>query len=426
MKIVQISSHDYKGGAARIAWYLHKGYQQAGHQSFMAVGKKSLLDDQIIEIDHTVGRMPPVVGKLIKGKNLILGYENFHFPATRKIPELVPAPPDILHAHNLHGKYFDLRQLPRLSRQFPTMLTLHDTWLLSGHCAYFIDCDRWRTGCGNCPDLQRPPAIRRDASRSNWNRKRDIFSQMKVYLATPSQWLLDQVNASILLPAIIKSGVIYNGVDQEIFTPADKAQVRLELGLPEDAFIFLYVVSSRMRVNEYKDFDTIEKALEILGSKLPAEKKVVFLGLGTDGQTIAHNGLEKRFVPYEKDIRRVAKYYQSADIYLHAANADTFPNVILEALACGTPVIATAVGGISEQVLDNKTGILVPRKGFAEMALAMEKLISNPDLNKAMSAQAVRDARKRFSLERMVADYLDFYQEMVTDWPEQEAKQKVN
>src|SRR5690606_33473914 len=57
-----------------------------------------------------------------------------------------------------------------------------------------------------------------------------------------------------------------------------------------------------------------------------------------------------RFVGYQSEPRIVACFYQAADLYLHAAKADTFPTTILEALACGLPVVATAVGGIPEQV----------------------------------------------------------------------------
>ena len=74
-----------------------------------------------------------------------------------------------------------------------------------------------------------------------------------------------------------------------------------------------------------------------------------------------------RFVGHQKSAQTVAQYYQAADVYLHAATADTFPRAVLEALACGTPVVATGVGGIPEQVRSlgdafgpaKATGILV-------------------------------------------------------------------
>ena len=65
------------------------------------------------------------------------------FPASHRVLELPPRPPDVLHLHNLHGGYFDLRVLPELSARQPTVVTMHDEWLYTGHCAYTLDSERW-------------------------------------------------------------------------------------------------------------------------------------------------------------------------------------------------------------------------------------------------------------------------------------------
>jgi glycosyltransferase involved in cell wall biosynthesis len=131
-------------------------------------------------------------------------------------------------------------------------------------------------------------------------------------------------------------------------------------------------------------------------------------------------------VPYQKDPKRVAQYYQAADLYLHAAHADTFPTTILEALACGTPVVATAVGGIPEQIKSlsannatnghpphEATGILVPPRDATAMAIAIEQLLADTSLLRQLGENAAVDARMRFGLEQQVDAYLNWYQEII-------------
>ena len=105
----------------------------------------------------------------------------------------------------------------------------------------------------------------------------------------------------------------------------------------------------------------------------------------------------------------VARFYQAANIYLHAAKADTFPNVVLEALACGTPVVATAVGGIPEQVKDGVTGFLVASGDAEAMAKHIMMLFTDDALRRQFSLNAAHDGRKRFDLNRQVNAYVEWY-----------------
>jgi glycosyltransferase involved in cell wall biosynthesis len=123
--------------------------------------------------------------------------------------------------------------------------------------------------------------------------------------------------------------------------------------------------------------------------------------------------VELRFVPYQKDPATVARYYQAADVYVHAAHADTFPNTVLEAMACGTPVVATAVGGIPEQVDEARTGFLVPAGDAQALATRLMDLLSDDVRRKNMGIEAAEDACRRFDLRLQVDAYLEWYQALV-------------
>lgn len=137
--------------------------------------------------------------------------------------------------------------------------------------------------------------------------------------------------------------------------------------------------------------------------------KALCIALGEAAPPERIGDVEIRFIPYQKDPEQVARYYQAADLYLHPARADTFPNTVLEALACGTPVVASAAGGIPEQVVEGKTGFLVPVGDARAMAERVLDLLADDGLRVRMGRQAAEDAAWRFGLERMAEEYLAFY-----------------
>ncbi|HEY3353243.1 MAG TPA: glycosyltransferase, partial [Polyangia bacterium] len=329
--------------------------------------------------------------------------------------DLVPLVPDVIHCHNLHNDYFDLRALPRLSRRRPLVLTLHDAWLLTGHCAHSLDCERWTSGCGHCPRLDVYPRLWRDGTAGNWARKQALAAASRLFVTAPSRWLLDRVQRSLLAPGVVDSRVIPNGVDTDRFQPAARPAARAALGLPRAPLMLLFI-AEEMRRNPWKDYATLREACARVAAAVP-DRRVLLVGLGDARDATERAGnLEVRLLRYEDDLARVARYYQAADVYLHASRADTFPYAVLEAMACGTPVVATAVGGIPEQLDDGATGRLVPPGDAAAMAAAVLDLARDPAKRAAFGTAAVAAVRRRFGLARCVDEYLAWYESVATRW----------
>jgi glycosyltransferase involved in cell wall biosynthesis len=439
LRILQVNTFDSVGGAGKVARDLFQAYRARGYDSWLAVGQKLGTDPNVLlipnhqatgaharlrdtlsafQMRHQRLRPPPWLSALARlvlkpGRALerFCGVEDFRFPGTRRLLNLTHQRPDIVHCHNLHGGYFDLRALSWLSRELPVVLTLHDAWLLSGHCAHSLDCERWRTGCGRCPDLTLDPSIRRDATAYNWRRKQKIFDNSRLYLATPCHWLMHKVEQSMLAPAVMEARVIPNGVDLAVFHPAQQGDARSSLGIPPETRVVLFTAYA-LRQNIWKDYRTVQDAVALTAGRIDGHD-VLFLALGQGGPADRVGSAVVRFVPYETDPKIVARYYQAADVYVHAARADTFPTAILEALACGTPVVATAVGGIPEQVEDGATGFLVPAADASALAERLTQLLSDHDLRGRMAVRAAEVVGRQFDLVSQADAYLDWYRDLL-------------
>lgn len=337
------------------------------------------------------------------------GREDFQYPATRSLRKLAGGLADVVQLHNLHGGYFDLRVLPRLSSQIPVVVTAHDMWLATGHCAQTLDSDRWLQGCGDCPHLETYPAVRRDATAANWRFKRAIYDSAEICLASPSRWLAGRLERSMLATAIVESRVVPNGVDLEVFAPGDGRDERARLALPEG--LIMLFVGSAARTSSWRDFESLRAAAKVIGQRVHG----IILVVGDDGQPETYGGMTINYAG-RVAADELAAYYRASDLYVHPARVDTFPTAVLEALASGIPVVATAVGGIPEQ-LRPESGVLVPPNDPTALAAALENLAGDEPGRTRIGRAARADAVERFDVRQQVETYLRWFAELTEGIP---------
>jgi teichuronic acid biosynthesis glycosyltransferase TuaC len=174
-----------------------------------------------------------------------------------------------------------------------------------------------------------------------------------------------------------KIAVIRNGVDAQHFYPRDNATARQRLGLPHAAKIIVSVSA----LVALKGIDRLIDALALLKD---SDARLFLIGQGPEREAlearVAQHGLTERitFVG-AKPQTELGDWYAAADVFALASHREGCPNVVVEALACGTPVVASDVGGISELVTDDRYGLLVPAEeanaaGFAaRLQTALQK-----------------------------------------------------
>jgi glycosyltransferase involved in cell wall biosynthesis len=236
------------------------------------------------------------------------------------------------------------------------------------------------------------------------------------------------VQQSILMPAVRSAAIIPNGVDLGIFRPGDRELARKRLGLSQDAAVLIFT-AHRIRENPWKDYATLRETAGRLGW-LFQRRPLVLLAVGEDGSPERIGNAEVRFLPFSQEPAFLAACYQAGDLCVHSARADTFPTSVLEGLACGVPVVATATGGIPEQIKslggfpgtrpwpdysrEEATGVLVPPADAEAMTGAVAYLLEEEAVRKQLEANAAADAAQRFSVERQVERYIHYYGEVLS------------
>jgi glycosyltransferase involved in cell wall biosynthesis len=277
------------------------------------------------------------------------------------------------------------------------------------------------TGCGACPDLTTYPAVSRDRTSANWTRKRSIYARSRLYVTAPSAWLMRRIEQSMLAPFVQRSRVIPNGVDVSVFRPAAKEDARRALGFETDVSMTLLVLGRRDV--PWIDREMVGGVVGSIAARHSNRAIVVVVG-DAPVSAIPADACVRR-VPYQFDPNVLAQYYRAADVYVHCARAATFPATILEAMACGTPVVAVAAGGIVEQVrspslgdadADASTGLLVAEGDRDAMARAVSRVLDDCGLRARLGRNAIHDVRERFELGRQVDAYIDWYRTIIEHW----------
>jgi glycosyltransferase involved in cell wall biosynthesis len=439
MRIATINASVTGGGAEFVARSLHEEYLARGLDAWLLAGNVNAPAHNVIEIPNEAYRGPwartvrraaknvaahsthdrdgwwyanrtlRTIAEPVRFSAVAQGHEDFEQPGTAHLLEMTPQPPDVLHFHNLHGSYFDIRMLPELTRATPSVITLHDTWLLTGHCAHPIECERWLSGCGACPHLDRYVPLMRDASAANFALKRRVLGDSSLAFAAPSRWVLDIAEQSGVLASALDARVIPNGIDTGVFSPGDRTSARASVGLPPDSTVIV-TAARAIASNPFKGFDVLISACESLAGQGTV---ATLLAIGSEGAAQRIGDIEIRFVPPVNDPGVMAAYYRAADIYVHPARAEVLGLTILEAMACGTPVVASRVGGIPEVVVDGESGLLVRPGDEVDLARSLFALLGDPGERERIGANGVRSATARHTIAAQADAYLAYYEETV-------------
>lgn len=323
----------------------------------------------------------------------------------RFIKEIEKLQPDVIHIHNIHGYFLNYKILfDYLKRaDIPVIWTIHDCWIYTGHCYYYssIQCGRWKTGCGKCPQQRQfPTSWFVDRSRQNFRDKSIAFNSIKdeLTIVPVSKWIRGEMAQSFMKDCHYQ--VIHNGIDLDVFDvqPDDKA-VREKYGLGGKKII-LGLASIWSKEKGWDDFVRMSEMLN-------EDEVIVMVGVSEEQQ----KRLPKNIVAIRRteNVRQLAELYSAATAFVNPTWQDNYPTVNLEAIACGTPVVTYRTGG-SIEVITEDTGRIVEQGDVAGLLKAVREIAEKGKVQYTAKCRAY--ALENFRKEDRYADYLKLYESL--------------
>ena len=347
MKVFQVNSVCGTGSTGRIVCDIKQMLKNSGNDCRIAYGRGFFDDPDCVKIENDLVFKAHVFFSRITDRQ---GF--YSTAATRRlVRDIEQFNPDIIHLHNIHGYYLDIRVLFEFLKQYnkPVVWTLHDCWAFTGHCAYFsfAGCEKWKTECGQCPQKSAYPAsVLIDNSKKSFNLKKDLFTDIdNLQIVTPSNWLNGVVKESFLKKFPVTT--IYNGIDLNVFKPL-KSDFKSKNGLSGKKVVLGVANVWEKRKGLY-DFIKLSQVL-------PNDYKIVLVGLSE--KQIAALPQNILGISRTENINQLVEIYSAADVYVNTSVEETMGLTTVEALACGTPAVVYNATAVPEMV-NEKCGKVV-------------------------------------------------------------------
>lgn len=399
MKIVQINETCGTGSIGRLSLDLSMYLKDKGNDVlFVYTNDKSNYYNSYRTGSSIENKFHAVFSRITG----LQGYFSY-FSTKRLIRKLKKMAPDIIHIHNLHSNYINLKVLFDYCTKYKikTVATLHDSWLFTGKCTYYVPakCQKWKSTCGSCPLLHKDnvnPTFFFDRTHKCLLDKKDMIEKIPNFIGVGvSNWVTNDAKESLVLHSK-KIITIYNWVDESIFKYRENNKREL-LGIEKKKCVLM--VSSILSIHKgYRE-------MCYLAEKLSDEYVIIYIGNNKHNYAIPQNVIH---IEHTSNACELAEYYSMADVCVNTTLYETFGMVTVESLFCGTPVIIYGNTG-SKELVNDDCGIVVDQtKGYEEIKKTVEKICSREILFDRSKIRKIM--HERFNREKLLGEYLALYE----------------
>jgi glycosyltransferase involved in cell wall biosynthesis len=304
--------------------------------------------------------------------------------------------PDILHLNYTNMGLFSINEIG--DSKIPIVWTLHDSWAFTGGCHLPLDCTKFKNYCSNCPALQSKKNY--DLSSFIFSKKLKHWKSTNITAVCPSKWMFENAKNSKIFEEK-KIVIIPNPINTNIFKPKNKNEARKLLNLDKNKKYILFG-SMNPLTDKNKGFEYLKDALNLI-----PQKNTELLIFGTN-EKITNFPIPIRSLGYIEDETTLANVYSSADTTVVPSISENLPYVMIESLACGTPVIGFKVGGIPEIISKNIFGKLVGEFDIKNLGESINETLST-NLGEQVRDEIHKEIEIIYGYKAVSKQYIDLY-----------------
>jgi glycosyltransferase involved in cell wall biosynthesis len=411
LKVIHLNITEKYGGAARAANRLHLELTKQGVDSTMLVLKKESHDFNVIEISSLYSRFEKV--KLLfrrilrRISNLIIRPKYQYNNQTLLFDTLRRIDFDIVHLHWITDDFVNFNEFKKIEKQI--VWTMHDCAAFTGICHVIGTCTNFENQCGKCPLINSD--VKKDISNKEFLRKLKLYKECQIHFVSPSKWLATTASKSPLLKDTPVT-IIPHGLDIEKYSPINKSTAKRALNMKDDVKIIL--CGAVTLDDENKGMYLLSDAIFYMKENFATEEKIELMFFGESNDNNKDFIFKTTYLGYISDELLLRICYSAADVVVVPSKQESFGLIAIEAMACGTPVVAFGSTGLLDIVDNKKNGYLAKPYESADLALGIKWCLENNKYLK-LSENARAKAISTFKIETITQRYIDFYSKILKD-----------
>ena len=311
---------------------------------------------------------------------------------------------DIIHFHMFHNTKLSLISLLQICNEKKVVMSIHDPWTVTGRCVHFGECEKWKTGCKKCQNLNTLFEFKDDNCSSMWKLKQMIYKQINPEIVVSSKYMYDVIKQSPLTKHFTNVHIIPLGINLNKFGKnVNQKEARKKFNIPEDNIVLF------LRAQEaFKGTSYIVEALQMLDT----DKKITILTCDEKNRLEAVKN-KYNIIDYGRMNNEELIYaYNACDIFLMPSLGETFGLMAVEAMACSRPVIIFDNTALPAVTHAPECGVLVENKNSNKLMEAIGKLIKNPEERKRRGELGRKICEEEYNIENYNNSLIDLYKKI--------------